>query len=281
MMAMKETALADYAARREALGAERIAAFWEAGKRLALRTGLVEGVARGGAVLFPHAFLSECGEQIAAAVYAALQGCRERGKKRVLALGVVHALNGRLLEARRRELGGEEVWGDGCRRVFRREELGREYSLDNFAFLWEKMGGEIELVSRYPNLVNGAPETLPGMEELQELAREAVVVATADLCHQGVAYESETALRLEEGGDFARRRVEENLGLLAGDDYLAYRKHAVSIKSDSKDVGQVLRYLLGPLRASVLDFKLVDTSTMYVGDPRPSWVATALVGLNR
>lgn len=281
MIAMKETALIDYAKRREALGKKAVAAFLQKGEQLAIRTKLVERVVGGGAVVFPHAFLPECGEQVGAAIYAAMQGCLEGGKKRVLALGVVHPLEEQLREARRRELEGEEVEGNVCRGVFRREELMREYSLDNFAFLWKAKGLGLQYVERYPNLVNGEPATLPGMEELQELAKEAVVVATADLCHQGLAYGSEPFLSLEKGSDFARKQVKENVELLAGDDYLAYRKHAVSIKSDSKDVGQVLRYLLGPLQASILDFKLVDTSSMYEGDPRPSWVAASLVGLNR
>ena len=66
---------------------------------------------------------------------------------------------------------------------------------------------------------------------------------------------------------------------LSQPDYLAYRNHCRKIKSDSKDVGQVLRYILGPLAGTIYDFRLVDVSNLFPGNPQPSWVASALIGL--
>src|SRR5437868_667599 len=56
----------------------------------------------GGALVFPHATLTVCGHQIAAAV----QACLECGARRVLALGVLHALTPELEETRVRVANG-------------------------------------------------------------------------------------------------------------------------------------------------------------------------------
>jgi hypothetical protein len=51
------------------------------------------------------------------------------------------------------------------------------------------------------------------------------------------------------------------------------------IFSDSKEVGQLLMYLLGPLDAQFRDIRLVDTSHMFEGSPRPNWIAASLIEL--
>jgi len=51
-----------------------------------------------------------------------------------------------------------------------------------------------------------------------------------------------------------------------------------SAKSDARDVGQVLRHLLGPVSGRVLDIVADDMSGPY-NAPSPTWVAGALMEL--
>jgi hypothetical protein len=243
----------------------------------------------GGAVLFPHAGIKGCGHQIAAAVHA----CLDCGADRVLVIGVLHALSQELDEARVRVAHGadvtrEEAWGIQGPGLDGREDWRDEFSLLNFVFLW---GEELrrrgiagpELVLRYPYLAGGRPMLLPGIEELQALARDAVLVTTADPFHHGIAYGEppETALFPESGGlELARRRIDEGLELLRIGDYWGYNQHCVEAKSDGRDAGQVVRYLLGPLEGEILDLVADDMTNAY-NKPTPSWVAGALVNLKK
>lgn len=89
----------------------------------------------------------------------------------------------------------------------------------------------------------------------------------------------DTALWPEKGGlDLARRRIDEGLKLFAKGDYWGYNQHCVQAKSDGRDVGQVLRYLLGPSQGTILDLVAEDTTTDYQ-QPTPTWVAGALIQL--
>jgi hypothetical protein len=122
---------------------------------------------------------------------------------------------------------------------------------------------------------------LLGIEELQEIVRDAVAVATADPFHHGIGSGDppEHSLAPEEGGlDLARRRIEEGLVLLQAGDYWGYNQHCVDAKSDARDVGQVLRYLLGPLEDHILDIVSDDMTGPY-NKPAPTWVAGALMEL--
>ncbi len=124
---------------------------------------------------------------------------------------------------------------------------------------------------------------LPGITELQEIVRDAVVVSTADPFHHGIGYGDRpaTALHPEQGGlELARRRINEGLEILGMGDYWGYNQHCVSAKSDARDAGQVMRYLLGPLQGEILDLNYQDTTAMY-NQPPPTWVATALIELRR
>ena len=47
---------------------------------------------------------------------------------------------------------------------------------------------EIQIFERYPSLFNRDPARLPGIEELQELAKGSFLVASDDLLHHGAAY---------------------------------------------------------------------------------------------
>ena len=241
----------------------------------------------GGAIIFPHLGINACGHQIAAAVHA----CLDSGSERVLVLGVLHALTDELQDARVRVANGADVtqeatWGVQGPGLSRRQDWQDEFSLLNFLFLWQaeiKRRGIAgpELIVRYPYLAGGRPHSLPGIEELQGIVRDAVVVATMDPFHHGIGYGEppETALFPHAGGlDLARRRIEEGLTLLKLGDYWGYNQHCVSAKSDGRDVGQVLRYLLGPLDGRILDLVWEDMASLY-DKPSPSWVAGALVDL--
>ena len=266
----------------------------ELGKEGALRLldagrkwNLAPALQAGGAIIFPHLGINACGHQIAAAVHA----CLDSGSERVLVLGVLHALTDELQDARVRVANGADVtqeatWGVQGPGLNRRADWQDEFSLLNFLFLWQteiKRRGIAgpELIVRYPYLAGGRPHSLPGIEELQDIVHDAVVVATMDPFHHGIGYGEppETALFPQAGGlDLARRRIEEGLALLKLGDYWGYNQHCVSAKSDGRDVGQVLRYLLGPLDGHILDLVWEDMAPLY-DKPSPSWVAGALIGL--
>jgi hypothetical protein len=265
------------------LGKEGALGLLDAGRAWDLAPTLREG----GAVIFPHATIGVCGHQIAAAVHA----CLDSGADRVLVLGVLHALTQELEDARVRVAHGaavtkEPAWGIQGPGIDGREDWHDEFSLSNFLFLWEAEVNRRgltapELVVRYPYLAGGRPHILPGIEELQDIVRDAVVVATADPFHHGIGYGDppEEALAPEEGGlDLARRRIEEGLTLLQVGDYWGYNQHCVDAKSDARDAGQVLRYLLGPLEGRIQDVVADDMAPAY-NKPSPTWVAGALIEL--
>ncbi len=272
-----------YARERRRLGREGALRLLDAGRAWDLAPTLLQG----GSLLFPHASIGTCGAQTAAAVHAAL----DCGAGRVVVLGVLHARTPELEQARARvaagaDITGEPAWGLQGPGLAGRQDWRDEFSLDSFLFLWEQetrrrgVAGP-ELVLRYPYLVGGRPAILPGIAALQELARDAAVIATMDPFHHGIAYDDPptAALHPEAGGlDLARRRIEEGLVLLRAGDYWGYHQHCVAAKSDGRDVGQVLRYLRGPLQGRILDLA-ADDMTAYYGAPGPSWVACALIEL--
>ncbi len=242
---------------------------------------------RGGAVIFPHVSLEVCGHHTAAAVHA----CLDSGAGRVLVLGVLHALTDELEQARVRVADGgdpsmKDSWGIQGPSLSGRTDWTLEFSLSNFLFLWHeettRRGVEgPELVVRYPYLAGGRPGDLPGVKELERIVRDSVVVATADPFHHGIGYgdAADEALSPEDGGlELARRRIEEGLALLSDGDHWGYNLHCVDAKSDARDVGQVLRHLLGPVKGRVLDLVADDMSGPY-NAPSPTWVAGALMEL--
>lgn len=270
---------------RRKLGPQGIRELLERGRQWRLG----ETVRAGGSVVFPHAGLKECGHQIAAAVHA----CLDSGTDRVLVIGVLHALTQELQDARVRVANGadvtkEQYWGIQGPGLAGHDNWKKEFSLSNFIFLWEE---EIkrrgikarELIVRYPYLAGGKPEILPGIKELQTIAKDAIVVSTADPFHHGIGYgdPSDRALYPEKGGlEFARKRINEGLELLRKGDYWGYNQHCVSAKSDARDAGQVVHYLLGPLEGRILDLTYSDTTEMYKAPP-PTWVAGALIELKK
>ena len=162
----------------------------------------------GGAIIFPHATLSVCGHQIAAAVHA----CLDSGAERVLTLGVLHARTEELQSARARAAAGgdpygEAAWGIQGPGLAGRQEWQAEFSLSHFQFLWREetrrrgIAGP-ELILRYPFLAGDRADLLPGARELEALAQDAVIVATIDPLHHGVGYGDpvEDAFSPEQGG---------------------------------------------------------------------------------
>lgn len=248
---------------------------------------LADTLKNGGAILFPHAGLKDCGHHTAAAVHA----CLDSAANKVLVVGVLHALSDELQDARVRVANGgdpsaEKFWGIQGPRLQGRDEWTREFSLLNFLFLFEEevkrrgLKNPPQLIVRYPYLVGGKPEKLPGIAELQNIVKQgAVVVTTADAFHHGIGYDDppDRALYPERGGlDLARKTIAEGAAILGRGDYWDYNQHCVTAKSDGRDAGQVVRYLLGPLEGKILDLTYTDTTEMY-SKPPPTWVAAALI----
>lgn len=270
---------------RKQLGQRGIDALLERGKQWKLGGTLRAG----GSIIFPHAGLKDCGHQVAATV----QACLDSGAARVLALGVLHAQNDEMQDARVRVANGADVtkekyWGIQGPGLTGRDDWKQEFSMLNFMDVWDE---EIkrrgikppQLIVRYPYLAGGKPEILQGIDELKTIAKDAVVVATTDAFHHGIGYEDppDRALYPEKGGlDLARKTISEGMAILGRGDYWGYNQHCVSAKSDGRDVGQVLRYLLGPLQGGIIDLTFTDTTDMYNAPP-PTWVAAALVELKR
>lgn len=242
-------------------------------------------LAASGVIVFPHAGVADCGHQVAAAVHA----CLDSGADRVLVVSVLHAFTDAMEAARLRVAGGgdpadEEFWGVQGPGVPGREEWQGDHALTSFRYFWEvetrRRGVRgPEVIERYPYLAGGRPEALPGIEELGEIAKDAVIVSTADAFHHGVGYGDPpgSALPPHEGGlDLARRTIQEGLAILGRGDYWGYNQHCVRAKSDARDAGQVFRYLRGPMQGEILDLAYTDASEIY-RQPRPTWVAAALV----
>ncbi len=241
----------------------------------------------GGALLFPHVGIATGGHQIAAVVDAILQSKADR----VIVLGVLHARTEELERARGRVAEGgdpahEAPWGLQGPGLSGREDWKQEFSLDHFLFLWleaqkRSTAAMPDLVIRFPYLAGGHPERLPGIGELEGLSKtgRSVVVATGDLFHHGIAYGNgpEVSRYPEAGGlHLARSAILQGLEILRSGNYPAYNRHSAETKSDARDVGQVLRHLIGPFHGSVLDLVAEDMTAPY-GQPPPSWVAGALV----
>lgn len=266
----------DYYSQGEVLGEKGIHQILDAGRAW----DVSETLQNGGSAVFPHTYLSDCGDQIAAVVH----GCLDSGADQVLVLGVVHnRWNEKLRDSRLQEMRGEELTDETYWGVF--PTFKGEYSLFHFKTLWEaevKRRGikAPKLIVRYPCLVNARPERLLGVEELERIAKDAVVVSTGDLVHNGVAYKTDPQLEIglhSEG--FARDSIHEGFNLLEKGKYREYYHHCIKYRNDAKDTCTVIHHLLGTLKANILDLRLVDTGDLFIDNPSPSWVAASLVTL--
>ena len=208
-----------YRSEHEALGEQGTLERLERGREWDLAPTL----AAGGVAVFPHAGVFDCGHQVAAVVH----GCLDSGAERVVVISVLHAFTDEMEDARRRVSVGEDpsawpFWGIQGPGIDGREEWRDDHSLISFRHFWEaetKRRGIVapEVVERYPYLAGGHPERLPGIEELAELAEDAVVVSTADPFHHGIGYGDppERSLPPDGGGlEFARQTIEAGIALL-------------------------------------------------------------------
>ncbi len=121
---------------------------------------------------------------------------------------------------------------------------------------------------------------MPGMEKLKSYLPDSIVIATADLCHHGIAYSMhpDQVIPISKRAEqFAIDSIEKGLSFFSGHKYAEYFDYSYSILSDGVDIGQVLMYLKGPLKTQLLDLRLIDTSHLFEGEPSPSWVAIALI----
>ncbi|MCB1109626.1 MAG: hypothetical protein KDK64_01475 [Chlamydiia bacterium] len=278
MLAVKQGFDEDYSSQSAILGERGLHQILDAGRAWDISHVLN----RGGSAIFPHAYLSKCGDQIAAVVH----GCLDSGADQVLVLGVIHTReNEQLKQARLQESKGEKITDETHWGVF--PEFAGEYSLLHFKTLWDtevKRRGikPPKLIMRYPCLVNGKPESLLGIEELERMAKDSVIVITADLVHNGVAYTTDVQLEIgAEAERFTREGIAEMFTLLNQEDYSSFISRCIYFRNDARDPLTVLRYLLGQMQPHLLDLRLVDTVDLFVNDPAPSWVATSLMTLEK
>lgn len=272
-----------YAREHAALGESGTLAHLERGRQWDLSGTLKAG----GVLVFPHAGVADCGYQVAACVHA----CLDSGADRVIVISVLHAFNDEMEQARRRvaaggsDLGQEPLRGIQGTGIEGREEWRGDHALISWRHFWNaevKRRGlrkPPEVIERYPYLAGGDPETLPGIEALQELAKSAVIVSTADPFHHGIGYgdSPENAFHPDAAGlAKARAVIEEGIAILEKGDYWGYNQHCVQAKSDARDAGQVFRYLRGPMKGRIVDLTYSDATELYK-QPAPTWVAAPLV----
>lgn len=270
-----------YRAEHEALGERGTLEILEKGRQWDLSGTLSSG----GAIVFPHSGVADCGYQIAATVHA----CLDSGADKVLVISVLHAFTNEMEAERVRVANGsdpsrENHWGIQGPGLNRSDEWKEDHVLMSFHHFWEaetrRRGSPApKVIERYPYLAGGKPWNLPGIEELQSIAKDAVLVSTADAFHHGIGYGDplERSLFPDEGGlELAQKRIEEGITLLENGDYWGYNQHCVEAKSDARDAGQVLRYVVGPMKGRILDLTYSDASELY-GQPPPTWVAAALI----
>jgi hypothetical protein len=272
----------------EAMSAAELATVMESGRKW----DLVQVLKDRGAIIFPHFNIHQCGSHYAATIHA----CMNSGVQTVLGIGVLHARFDELQTARVRVANGADItqeptWGMQGAGLASLTHWQTEFSMISFEHLWHfeaarrrEAGLPVpELIVRYPYLAGGRPHILPGIAELQQIvANGAVVVGTADPFHHGLAYGDsiEASKAPNEGGlELCRATVEAGFAMLGAGDYWGFNQHCVSAKSDGRDMGQVLRYILNtPLKAEIHDILWEDMSGPY-GKPWPSWVAGCLISL--
>lgn len=274
-----------YTREHAALGDEGTRAHLDRGAALAQEHDLATTLREGGVLVFPHAGVADCGYQIAACVHAAL----DSGADRVLFISVLHAFSADMEEARREVAAGEPpsrypFWGVQGPGLNGRQEWRGDHAPMSWRFFWEaevkRRGLEEppEVVERFPYLAGGDPGALPGIDELKELAEDAVIVSTADAFHHGIGYGDapEDSFAPDSAG-LARAKgvLEKGIRILEAGDYRGYNQHCVQAKSDARDAGQTFRYLRGPMKGQVIDLTYSDASELYSAPP-PTWVAGAL-----
>jgi hypothetical protein len=240
----------------------------------------------GGVVTFAHVNVADCGLHVAAAVNGAL----DSGADIVLAISVLHAFTEEMELARRdvSSHGGSPsshpTWGIQGPGLNFRDEWQGDHAMRSLRHFWEaetRRRGITDrlLIERYPFLAGGKPGELPNIEEVAAIADNAVIVATGDQVHHGIAYGTpdDEALDMEpEGLIAARRSMEAGISLVDAGDYWGYDQHCVAAKSDDRDAAQLYRLLRGPLEGNLIDIGISDATELY-NQPAPSWAAGGFI----
>ncbi len=253
------------------------------------------GDAGDAALVFPHTRLTESGHLAAAVALAVVRS----GVDEVLAIGALHGCREADAPLVRRAREGAPQARAALRRVHGEGTAGdaghwkEEFSLDGFCALVgaaakREAKSAPRVVARYPFLVGETPADLPGADELRALRdRGAALVATADPIHHGAGYGAPEEDRLPREDpqtlEFARWTLERGFGSLAARDFGSFLRHAAEVRSDFRDAGPVLAWLVDPARplaVDILDLLLVDYS-LALGAPAPTWVAGALARFSR
>jgi len=278
---LQDDILALYRREHNELGETGTLELLEKGQELDLSSTLEAG----GVIVFPHSDVADCGHQVASAVHA----CLDSGADRVLVVSVLHAFTDEMQNARVRVAEGEDPanfrhWGIQGPGLEGLQNWEHDHVLMSWRHLWDaetrRRGIEgPEVIERFPYLAGGHPERLTGIEDLVEIAMDAVIVSTADPFHHGIGYGDtpENSFFPEEGGlDLARKTIQEGIEILGNGDYWGYNQHCVDAKSDARDAGQVFRYLRGPMEGKILNLSVSVADELYKAPP-PTWVAGALI----
>lgn len=239
----------------------------------------------GGVLLFPHGRPADCGHQVGAVVNAVL----DSGADRCVFVSVLHPSSDAMEHARVRVAEGDDpsdfpMWGIQGPGLDMRDDWRNDHAPTTFRRLLAAetrrrgIAGP-EVVERFPYLAGGKPDALPGIDELAALCEDAVVITTADSFHHGIGYGTppEDSYAPEAGGfELATASILKGCELLEAQDYWGYNQHCVTDKSDHRDAGQVLAYLKGPLRGSIIDMVSSEFGDVYDA-PDPTWIAATLV----
>ncbi len=246
---------------------------------------LAETLASGGVVTFAHVGVADCGVHAAAAVNGAL----DSGADTVLAISVLHAFSEEMELARRDVSSGgsasdHSMWGIQGPGLEFGDDWRGDHAMRSLRHFWAaettRRGiTDRRLVERYPFLSGGVPGDLPNIDEVAGIAEDAVILATGDQFHHGIAYGTlpEEALAPEPDGLMAATEsMEHGIALIDTGDYWGYDQHCVVAKSDDRDAAQLYRYLRGPLRGELLDVGWSDSTELYEA-PAPTWAAGGFI----
>ena len=117
---------------------------------------------------------------------------------------------------------------------------------------------------------------------MSELSALETVRATADPIHHGAGYGAREEDRLPREDpqtlEFARWTIERGFRSLGARDFGSFSRHAAEVRSDFRDTGPFMAWLVDPKRpldVEILDLMLVDYSKAQDAPP-PTWVAAAL-----
>ncbi|WP_150468202.1 hypothetical protein [Francisella sp. SYW-9] len=248
----------------------------------------------GGALVFPHVHVADCGYMLLAVINAILKS----GSKKVLAISVLHPFSDEMEEARIRIATNslENITKEPLRGIYgpglseKIDTWKDDHALYAFRRMLKVVSESIgveepTVIERYIHLTGDKPQTLPGIEELKELAKDSVIVATADHSHHGIAYgtpKEKAYFPDNKGLKIIKARVQEGLELLDVGDYKQYIKHCYNVTgSDWRDAGIVIRYLLGPMKSNIIDVIGSDFSELPYKSESPSWALGALVSCEK